>query len=391
MREEYGILDEDVYNFDETGFAMGVARAGSSKVVTASTSVGCIMVIQPGNCKWVTVIECINASGWALPPFVILEGKVHLTAWYKTTIPSDWTITVSENGWTNDALGFQWIQHFDKWTKQCTTGKYRLLILDGHGSHATPEFDQFCSDNQIITLCMPPHTSHLLQPLDVACFSPVKKAYGQLVQQLAHQSIFHVDKTDFLEMYEQACKAIHSEKNILGGFHSTGLIPFSPECVLSTLTITKTPSPPSTSHGQQISLWTSETPKNPAEVIKQMQLVHNTLQHQSQSPTEPLAKVAKSASIAWGMVALQAEELAELRASNERLQRKKRQTKQHLQSGGVLQVQEARQLIQACEEVAQARAAPVGQASCQQAPRTCSCCGSREHTACTCNLVNSAG
>src|SRR5438045_3276265 len=124
MREEYGILDEDVYNFDETGFAMGVARAGSSKVVTASTSVGCITVIQPGNRKWVTVIECINASGWALPPFVILEGKVHLTAWYKTTIPSDWMITISENGWTNDALGFQWIQHFDKWTKQHTTGKY---------------------------------------------------------------------------------------------------------------------------------------------------------------------------------------------------------------------------------------------------------------------------
>ena len=159
---------------------------------------------------------------------------------------------------------------------------------------------------------MPPHTSHLLQPLDVACFSPVKKAYGQLVQQLAHQSIFHVDKMDFLEMYEQAHKAIHSEKNILGGFRSTGLIPFSPERVLSTLTITKTPSPPSTSHGQQTSLWMSETPKNPAEVIKQMQLVHDTLQCQSQSPTEPLAKVAKSASIAWGMVALQAKELTEL-------------------------------------------------------------------------------
>ena len=119
-------------------------------------------------------------------------------------------------------------------------------------------------------------------------------------------------KQNFLEMYKQACKAIYSKKNILSSFYSTRLIPFSLEYVLSTLTITKTPSPPSTSHGQQISLWTSETPKNPAEVIKQMQLVHNTLQHQSQSPTEPLAKVAKSASIAWGMVALQAKELTEL-------------------------------------------------------------------------------
>lgn len=36
-QEEYGILDEDTYNFDETGFAMGVASSGSSKVVTTAT------------------------------------------------------------------------------------------------------------------------------------------------------------------------------------------------------------------------------------------------------------------------------------------------------------------------------------------------------------------
>ena len=67
---------------------------------------------------------------------------------------------------------------------------------------------------------MLPYTSHLLQLLDVTCFSLVKKAYGQLVQQLACQSIFYVNKTDFLEMYEQAPRAIHLEKNILSGFYS---------------------------------------------------------------------------------------------------------------------------------------------------------------------------
>ena len=74
-------MDEDVYNFDETGFAMGIASSGSSKVITA-TAVGCAAVIQPGDHKWVTTIECINALGWCLPPFVILEGKVHLESWY---------------------------------------------------------------------------------------------------------------------------------------------------------------------------------------------------------------------------------------------------------------------------------------------------------------------
>jgi hypothetical protein len=76
-----------------------------------------------------------------------------------------------------------------------------MLILDGHSSHATPEFDQFCTENKIITLCMPAHTSHLLQPLDVGCYSPLKVLYGYKVSELARQGVFHVDKQDFLWIY----------------------------------------------------------------------------------------------------------------------------------------------------------------------------------------------
>jgi hypothetical protein len=60
-----------------------ITSSRSSKVITSSESVGRATVIQPGNRTWSTVIECINASGWALPPFVILEGKVHLQYWYQ--------------------------------------------------------------------------------------------------------------------------------------------------------------------------------------------------------------------------------------------------------------------------------------------------------------------
>ena len=90
---------------------------------------------------------------------------------------------------------------------------------------------------------MPPYSSHILQPLDVACFSPLKIAYGKLVQQLARDRIFYIDKADFLTIYKQARQAVHSKKNIISGFHTTGLVPFNPERVLSTLIITKTPSP----------------------------------------------------------------------------------------------------------------------------------------------------
>jgi hypothetical protein len=197
-RQMWGILHEDTYNFDETGFMMGVAA--TSKVVTSADTIGRATVIQPGNREWVTAIECINASGWCLPPFVILSGKLHQASWYQSLL-SDWIVAVSDNGWTNDSLGLKWLKHFNQQTQSRTVGAYRLLILDGHSSHATPEFDQLCKDNKIITLCMPPHTSHLLQPLDVGSFSPLKTAYGHEVAELARQSIFHIDKQDFLYIY----------------------------------------------------------------------------------------------------------------------------------------------------------------------------------------------
>ncbi|EMD66194.1 hypothetical protein COCSADRAFT_34769 [Bipolaris sorokiniana ND90Pr] len=65
----------DIYNFNETGFAMGVA--GTLKVVISSERVGWAVVVQPGNREWVIVIECVNASGWSLLLFVILSGKVY--------------------------------------------------------------------------------------------------------------------------------------------------------------------------------------------------------------------------------------------------------------------------------------------------------------------------
>jgi hypothetical protein len=172
-RQSYGILDDDIYNFDEIGFMMGVVA--TSKVVTSSDTIGRAIFVQPGNREWAMAIEGINASGWAIPPFIILAGKVHQSNWYRE-LPADWVIAVSSNGWTTDQLGLEWIKHFNTHTESRTKGSHRLLILDGHSSHATLEFDQYCMANNIITLCMPAHTSHLLQPLDVSCFSPLKRS-----------------------------------------------------------------------------------------------------------------------------------------------------------------------------------------------------------------------
>ena len=60
-----------------------------------------------------------------------------------------------------------------------TAQQYRLLILDGCEIHIHIEFIEYCLDNSIIVYCLPPHSTHLLQPLDVGLFSPLQKYYGK--------------------------------------------------------------------------------------------------------------------------------------------------------------------------------------------------------------------
>src|SRR6202000_723660 len=101
-------------------------------------------------------------------------------------------ITLSPNGWTSNEIEFEWIQHFNKYTKYCTKGKHRLLILDGYESHTSAQFRQYCKEHEIIPLCMPPHSSHLLQPLDVGCFSPMKTLYNSQIERLKRLRINHI-------------------------------------------------------------------------------------------------------------------------------------------------------------------------------------------------------
>jgi hypothetical protein len=93
----YGILEQDIYNFDEAGFSMGVIA--TAKVVTSAEARNRPKRTQPGNREWVSIIQGVNAAGWALPPFIIFKAQNHLSAWYEDSeLPANWVITLSENG-----------------------------------------------------------------------------------------------------------------------------------------------------------------------------------------------------------------------------------------------------------------------------------------------------
>jgi hypothetical protein len=91
---------------------------------------------------------------------------------------------------------------------------------------------------------MPLHSLYILQPLDVSCFGPLKKAYGREIEGLMRARVTYIIKADFLPAFCAAFKATMTEKNIQGAFRGAGLIPFNPQSVLSRLDVKlHTPSP----------------------------------------------------------------------------------------------------------------------------------------------------
>jgi hypothetical protein len=87
---------------------------------------------------------------------------------------------------------------------------------------------------------MPPHSSHLLQPLDVGCFSPLKRAYSREIEAL----IRHITKLESLPAFKAAFERSFTAANICSAFQGAGLVPFQPDVVLSKLDVQlRTPTP----------------------------------------------------------------------------------------------------------------------------------------------------
>ena len=393
---QHGIALEDIYNFDETGFAMGLVA--TAKVVTRAEMTGKPFLVQPGNREWVTSIECINSGGWALPPCIIFKGKVHIEGWYEDEILSrNWRIEVNDNGWTTDKIGLRWLEKvFIPATNGRTTGRYRLLILDGHGSHLTPHFDEICSQNDIIPICMPPHSSHLLQPLDVGCFSPLKRAYGRLVEDKMRLGFNHIDKLDFLEAYPQARMGAFKAETIKNSFAAAGLIPFDPERMLGKLNIQlKTPTPP----GSQSTNSAPKTPYNPKQLEKQASTIKKLLRGRTCSPSPPtkaaLDQLVKGCEMAMNSAILLAKENQDLRATNEKRRQKRRRSTRQIAHTEGLSIQEGQELLQhgneAREVLNSVPAGPALEAGQRpvRAPPRCSDCHNIGHRRLQCPNRNS--
>ena len=216
------------WNMDETGIMQGHRGNG---LVVGKSSRKHILVKSAGSREWVTIIEAVGAEGASLPPLVIFRGKDVQQQWFPDSLEEweSWRFITSPNGWTSNDISQKWLEDIFIPLTARDPPEPRLLVLDGHGSHETDEFMFRCFEEDIYLTYLPAHSSHVLQPLDLSVFSPIKTIYKQQLALLGHidtdtETTPH-NKQRFLSCYNAARKKALESKTVQSGWKATGLWP----------------------------------------------------------------------------------------------------------------------------------------------------------------------
>lgn len=134
------------------------------------------------------------------------------------------SVTVSSRGYITNEIGVEYIRDFHRQTAHLEGP--RFLFVDGHGSHCTLEFLEFAAAHNIIVISYPPHTTHWLQGLDVACFGPLKIYWSQECDKFWRATGKRVNNDTFLLVYSRARARAFTADTIKSAWRATGLIPF---------------------------------------------------------------------------------------------------------------------------------------------------------------------
>jgi len=108
-----------------------------------------------------------------------------------------------------------------------------ILYLDNHSSHVNIPLVHFCREKQIEIIALHPNSTHIMQPLDIAYFHPLKKIWKKTVLKWKNTTGFEqLKKENFPKVLKLTLDNFKNEKAIIvNGFKAARLVPFNRNAV----------------------------------------------------------------------------------------------------------------------------------------------------------------
>jgi len=177
-----------------------------------------------------------------MPQPMILFPYKRIPAILGESIPDGFSMGKSENGWMTSETFYEYVANvFYPWCLKKEVKFPIILYVDGHVSHLTMALSDFCIAHDIELIALYPNATHLLQPMDVSLFRPLKAAWRNTVSEWRMQnSGLAMKKHNFALLLKKALDSIDTVNILKNGFRACGLCPFSPNAVDYNKLINKT-------------------------------------------------------------------------------------------------------------------------------------------------------
>lgn len=221
--DRYNLKDKPhlIFNVDEKGLTSDHKPPSVVAGIDCTTS-----EVTSGRSSTTTVLGCGNASGFAIPPYFVFEGKRMIPELMNGATPGA-AGTVSDSGWSNTKVFKKYLsEHFLNFIPG-RKDEYVLLLLDGHKSHVAVDIIEWAQERKVILHILPAHTSHILQPLDVGCYGPLQRIYDNECHKSMRANHSVITRYNVCELGCKAYQKALSPENLQSAFRKTGIFPLT--------------------------------------------------------------------------------------------------------------------------------------------------------------------
>lgn len=217
-----------IYNCNKTGISTVPNKKSKILSLKGKKQVGILSSAERGTL--ITTEICFSATGQYIPPLMIFP-RVRMNPMFAQGLPPETQVECHPSGWMQtEIFAPTWFNHFVKHSRP-SAGDPVLLILDGHSTHVKNiKLVEMARANNVHILVIPPHTSHRLQPLDVAFMAPLSSYYEQEVRKwLRNNPGKVVTVHDVGALFGPAYIRSATQQNALSAFQATGICPLNPD------------------------------------------------------------------------------------------------------------------------------------------------------------------